>query len=103
MTIERAAEILGGAKGHGEEFYKEVEEACRFGRDALLKLVKKSPFPDGDKRIYGCAYCGSGEYLFNEDGGYNRCCGNCGQAIDWSEDFAASGDGLEDYLQEDEK
>lgn len=41
MTIERAAEILGGAKGHGEEFYKEVEEACRFGRDALLKRVKK--------------------------------------------------------------
>ena len=101
MTIERAAEILGGAKGHGEEFYKEVEEACRFGRDALLKLVKKSPFPDGDKSIYACAYCGSGEYLFNEDGGHNRCCGNCGQAIDWSADFDDGGDRIEDYLRDD--
>lgn len=86
MTVERAAEILGGAKGHGEEFYGEVVEACVIGRDAVLKLVKKSPFPDGDKSIYSCACCGSGEYLFNEDGNYNRYCGNCGQAIDWSAD-----------------
>lgn len=56
------------------------------GRDAVLKLVKKSPFPDGDKSIYACACCGSGEYLFNEDGNYNRYCGNCGQAIDWDAD-----------------
>ena len=103
MTIERAAEILGGAKGHGEEFYKEVEEACAFGRDALGKMVKKSPFPDGDTSIYACAYCGSGEYLFNEDGGHNRYCGNCGQAIDWSGDFDDGGDRLEDYLREDGK
>ena len=39
MTVERAAEILGGAKGHGEEFYGEVVEACVIGRDAVLKLV----------------------------------------------------------------
>lgn len=86
MTVERAAEILGGAKGHGEEFYGEVVEACVIGRDAVLKLVKKSPFPDGDKSIYACACCGSGEYLFNEDGNQNSYCGNCGQAIDWDAD-----------------
>ena len=57
MTIERAAEILGGAKGHGEEFYGEVEEACRQGRDALLKRVRKSPSHACDKSIYGCACC----------------------------------------------
>lgn len=61
-------------------------EACVIGRDAVLKLAKKSPFPDGDKSIYACACCGSGEYLFNEDGNYNRYCGNCGQAIDWDAD-----------------
>lgn len=103
MKVERAAEILGGAKGHGEEFYGEVVEACVIGRDAVLKLVKKSPFPDGDKSIYGCACCGSGEYLFNEDGNYNRYCGNCGQAIDWDAEFDDGGDGPEDYLREDAK
>lgn len=103
MTIERAAEILGGAKGHGEEFYKEVEEACRCGRDAVLKLVKKSPYPDGDTSIYACAYCGCGEYLFNEDGRHNRYCGNCGQAIDWDAEFDDGGDRLQDYLREDAK
>lgn len=55
MTVERAAEILGGAKGWGNEFFIEVQEACRFGQDALLKLVKKSPYPDGDTSIYACA------------------------------------------------
>lgn len=103
MTVERAAEILGGANGHGEKFYGEVVEACVIGRDAVLKLVKKSPFPDGDKNIYGCACCGSGEYLFNEDGSYNRYCGNCGQAIDWDTEFDDGGDGLEDCLREDAK
>lgn len=49
MTVERAAEILGGANGHGKEFYGEVVEACVIGRDAVSKLVKKSPFPDGDQ------------------------------------------------------
>lgn len=57
-----------------------MQEACGYGRDALLKLVKKSPYPDGDTSIYACAYCGCGEYLFNEDGRHNRCCGNCGPA-----------------------
>lgn len=86
MTVERAAEILGGANGHGKEFYGEMVETCMIARDAVSKLMKKSPYPDGDKSIYVCACCGSGEYLFNEDGNYNRYCGNCGQAIDWSED-----------------
>ena len=108
MTVERAAEILGGENGHGEEFYSEefyseVVEACVIGRDAVLKRVKKSPFPDGDKSIYGCACCGSGEYLFNEDGNYNRYCGNCGQAIDWDAEFDDGGDRLEDYVRADEK
>ena len=59
MTIERAAEILGGAKGHGEEFYGEVEEACRQGRDALLKRVRKSPFPDATRAFTAAPAAGA--------------------------------------------
>lgn len=104
MEIEQAAEILFNESmliGRGDR--KVLNEACRLGGEALGKLVKKSPFPDGDKRIYGCACCGSGEYLFNEDGSYNRYCGNCGQAIDWDAEFDDGGDRLEDYLREDEE
>lgn len=102
MEIERAAEILADESmiiGRGDR--KQLNEACRLGSEAMGKLMKKSPFPDGDTSIYACAYCGCGEYLFNEDGRHNRCCGNCGQAIDWSGDFDDGGDELEDYLRED--
>lgn len=92
MEIEQAAEILIKQSmriGRGDR--KVLNEACRWGGEALGKLVKKSPYPDGDTSIYACAYCGSGEYLFNEDGNHNRCCGNCGQAIDWSAEFDDGG------------
>lgn len=102
MTAEWAAEMLADESmiiGRGDR--KEINEACRLGSEALGKRVKKSPFPDGDKSIYGCACCGSGEYLFNEDGNYNRYCGNCGQAIDWDAEFDDGGDRIEDYLRKD--
>lgn len=35
--------------------------------------------------IISCQCCGSGEYLFNEDGNRNGYCGNCGARIDWPE------------------
>ena len=43
-----------------------------------------SPYPDGDTSIIACPRCGSGEYLYNEDGNEQNYCGQCGQAIDWS-------------------
>lgn len=51
-----------------------------------------SPYPDGDLGILACPNCGSGEFMYNEDGNRNRYCGQCGQAIDWIEadaDFRA--------------
>lgn len=36
--------------------------------------------------IISCQCCGSGEYLFNEDGNRNNFCGQCGARIDWQED-----------------
>lgn len=62
------------------------------GRAALFRRMPEPPHPDGDESILACPTCGSGEYLYNEDG--NRCCfcGWCGQAIDWNaETFKAAG------------
>lgn len=42
------------------------------------------PHPDGNTEILACPTCGSGEYLYNEDGNRNRYCGQCGQRIDWT-------------------
>lgn len=41
--------------------------------------------PFAEKCIISCQCCGSGEYLFNEDGNRNGYCGNCGARIDWPE------------------
>lgn len=32
-----------------------------------------------------CGYCGSGEYLHNEDRNRNNYCGQCGIKLDWSD------------------
>ena len=48
-----------------------------------MSTVPRSPYPDGDRSILACPSCGSGEYLWNEDGNRNHFCGQCGQAIDW--------------------
>ena len=61
------------------------------GPGCAVKTGEKIAVPGCDKSIYGCACCGSGEYLFNEDGNYNRYCGNCGQAIDWDAEFDDGG------------
>lgn len=83
MTIERAAEILDPAHREHYESIEPVNDACRMGRDALLRLIPQSPYPDGDPSILACPSCRSGEYLHNEDGCKMAFCGQCGQAIDW--------------------
>lgn len=42
--------------------------------------------PFADDGIIACQCCGSGEYLYNEDGNHNNFCGQCGARIDWPED-----------------
>ena len=64
MSIERAMQIL------------DPEHRENYGRLQAVNTVD----------VWACAGCGSGEYLLNEDGNRNRFCGQCGQAIDWSED-----------------
>ncbi len=87
MIIERAIEILNPEHREHYDSIDPVEEACRMGMRALRLRIPRSPYPDGDKSILACANCGSGEYLYNEDGVENTFCGRCGQAIDWSEDY----------------
>lgn len=87
MTIERAIEILDPKHREHYESIDLVEEACRIGMNALQLKILRSPYPDGDKSILACPNCGSGEYLYNEDGAENSFCGQCGQAIDWSESY----------------
>lgn len=86
MSVERACEILDPTHREQYESIEPVNEACRMGRMALLFRVKESPYPDGDKSVLACPNCGSGEYLYNEDGNRNSFCGQCGKALDWSEE-----------------
>ncbi|SCJ70710.1 Uncharacterised protein [uncultured Flavonifractor sp.] len=83
MDIERAREILDPEHLEEYESLEPVNEACQMGRAALEKMVPLSPHPDGDERVEACQRCGSGEFLYNEDGNRNRFCGQCGQAIKW--------------------
>ena len=41
--------------------------------------------PFAEDGIIACQYCGSGEYLYNEDGNKNNFCGQCGAMINWME------------------
>lgn len=56
------------------------------GKSKEWKEMPRSPYPDGDDQILSCWNCGSGEYLYNEDGNRNDYCGQCGQKIDWGEE-----------------
>lgn len=83
MKIERAIEILDPEHREQYESMEPVNEACRMGMEALERRVPESPHQDGDEDILACNSCGSGEFLYNEDGNRNRFCGQCGKAIDW--------------------
>lgn len=85
MTNERAIEILDPTHREHYESIDPVNEACRMGMDALDRRMPKSPYPGGDTGVLACPCCGSGEWLHNEDGNRAAFCGQCGQAIDWSE------------------
>ena len=86
MKIGRAAEILDPEHREQYESLEPVNEACRMGMEALRRLEPRPPHPDEDEHLLACPHCGSGEYLYNEDGNEQRFCGQCGQAIEWGGD-----------------
>ena len=57
-----------------------------FEQMAELGTAEANIHPDGDKYILACPRCGSGEYLYNEDGNQNEFCGQCGQKLEWGEE-----------------
>lgn len=65
---------------------RELVQADREG-DILYRNTPMSIYPDGDSSVEACPTCGSGEYLYNDDGAICRYCGQCGQRLDWTNDF----------------
>lgn len=60
----------------------------------VAKMFVPNPhgYPDGDTSILECPCCGSGEWLHNADESAANFCGQCGQAIDWTEPEVHCGD-----------
>jgi hypothetical protein len=87
VKIERAIEILNPAHREHYESIEPVDEACRMGIAALLYRVRKKPeyLPAHPAPAFACKRCGSVKHLHNADGAQNAFCGQCGQAIDWTD------------------
>ena len=99
MTIEEIIHSLKDQAQDKDSFVDKEDSEDIFRRDAtalreaaeLIEMINglrtvQGIHPDGATDVWACARCGSGEYLLNEDGNRNRFCGQCGQAMDWSED-----------------
>lgn len=87
MNVQRAIEILNPAHREHYESIEPVEEACRMGIAALSYRVRKKPeyLPARPAPALACKRCGSVKHLHNADGAQNAFCGQCGQAIDWTD------------------
>lgn len=71
--------------------YENIGSAHQFRHLSELN-TPKSPYPDSDTSILECPCCGSGEWLHNADESQANFCGQCGQAIDWTEPEVHCGD-----------
>ena len=87
MNVQRAIEILNPAHREHYESIEPVNEACRMGIAALSYRVRKKPeyLPARPAPALACKRCGSVKHLHNADGAQNAFCGQCGQAIDWTD------------------
>ena len=64
----------------------EVWSAVNIASDALEKQIpQKIDNKDADDLVSGCHCCGEINALWKPNGSRNNYCGNCGQAIDWSD------------------
>ena len=73
MTVEQAAEILDPERRENYDSLATVQDACRMGREALLKKIPMKTVIRG--RSCYCPVCDS--FVFHDD----NYCSECGQAI----------------------
>ena len=91
MTPQEAIEWLKAIEAkyvHGgdEAFDNKRKTAINTAISALEKQIpKKLDGKDEDDLVCGCHKCGEVNALWKMNGDRNRYCGNCGQAIDWSD------------------
>lgn len=82
MTAEQALKIMLSYKQYSETEQSQARlKACM----ALGRNIKLPPRTEGKNGRLVCDTCGSGEYLANSGRFRNSYCGQCGQAIDWTE------------------
>lgn len=66
--------------------WREQLEICKMAKQAIEKQIpKKLDGKDEDDLVRGCHKCSEVNALWKMNGDRNRYCGNCGQAIDWSD------------------
>ena len=91
MTLQEIIEWLKSIKekyihGGDEDFDKKRKIAIDIAISALEKRIpKKIDGKDEDDLVCGCHRCGEVNALWKMNGDRNNYCGNCGQAIDWSD------------------
>lgn len=86
-AVDMAKDALREADKIGDlDRLRELVQADREG-DILRRNTPMSIYPDDDSSVEACPTCGSGEYLYNDDGDICRYCGQCGQRLDWTNDF----------------
>lgn len=79
MEVDRAIEILSPEHREHYDTIEPVNEACRMGMEALEFRKPKKPYDCGATTCYPvCPTCNKSVFM-------TKYCGNCGQAIDWSE------------------
>lgn len=93
ITAERAVEILDPEHREHYESIELVNEACRMGREAILKQIpmeldyEADGYGDDGNLVYDRAYCRSCHHEFEYDYEWGlKHCPDCGQALAWIEE-----------------
>ena len=74
-------------KSHYENSGCKISNAIRNEETKLKALNRRLPrkVRINDDELYCCPNCDSTFKLFDSCNQRNKCCGNCGQALDWGE------------------
>lgn len=93
MTIQEAINVIDKYTIPDIVIGKTVIEAHSMAKAALEKQIPESPDYEGDgygdnrELIYDTAYCPSCRHVFEVDYDKSDYCPECGQRLDWREDY----------------